>query len=482
MRRVLVDLLFFTGTKGGMESYVREVYSRLTADDPELEYLGYRIERARRHPSPVVPRKPRRLGGERRGPCRVGTERTLLGRTRGPSPRCRRGALSREFRSRGARACPVVLTVHDLLAFRHPEYVPGAYARILRTMIRLAARSARRILTVSRAIARRHRRIPRRAGGTHAGDPAGGLDDQRLRTRAPIDADLLLAVGNRMPHKGFETLLEALAESTPTIGRSLVITGSHGDDPLAPLVERLGLDDHVDLRGWLSRDELDHLYAESTVLVFPTRFEGFGLPPLEAMARGCPVIVSDLPVLREVAGDAAVYVDPADPEAIARAIRSLLDSPAISSGCRRRASTAPADSPGSGPPPRPARHCSRCFPACGLGSVLAGSDRARGISRLRVDRTSATEQRLHRAVAASVLPLPLEPRERGAAQLRAALDRRDDGRTEHLGDASGATNPFTPGSIEFRRRVVLTRRRRHSACPPLPLPPRRVRSPRAPTG
>jgi glycosyltransferase involved in cell wall biosynthesis len=93
------------------------------------------------------------------------------------------------------------------------------------------------------------------------------------------------------------------------------------------VVERLGLRDHVDLRSWLSRDELDRLYAESTALVFPTRFEGFGLPPLEAMARGCPVIVSDIPVLHEVAGDAAVYVDADDPEAIANAIRSVLDSP-----------------------------------------------------------------------------------------------------------------------------------------------------------
>ena len=325
MRRVLVDLLFFTGTKGGMESYVREVYSRLTADDPELEYLGYASSELAAAGAPWFPG--RLIDSGVSGEDRVAWARSeLISVARAAS---RHGAdvvhCPANFGPLHSRV-PVVLTIHDLLAFRHPEYVPGAYARILRTMIRLAARSARRILTVSRASrddivafldvpAERVLVTPLAASTTS--------DSAPVRRRA----DLLLAVGNRMPHKGFQTLLEALTRIDVEHRPSLVITGSHGDDPLAPLVERLGLDDHVDLRGWLSRDELDHLYAESTVLVFPTRFEGFGLPPLDAMARGCPVIVSDLPVLREVAGDAAVYIDPADPEAIARAIRSLLDSP-----------------------------------------------------------------------------------------------------------------------------------------------------------
>jgi glycosyltransferase involved in cell wall biosynthesis len=151
--------------------------------------------------------------------------------------------------------------------------------------------------------------------------PPPGLDVARRD-------DLLLAVGNRMPHKGFETLLEALARIGSDRRPRLVITGGRGEDPLAPVVERLGLGDRVELRGWLGHDELERLYAEASALVFPTRFEGFGLPPLEAMARGCPVILSDLPVLREVAGDAGRYVDPADPEAIARAVLDVLDSPA----------------------------------------------------------------------------------------------------------------------------------------------------------
>jgi len=107
----------------------------------------------------------------------------------------------------------------------------------------------------------------------------------------------------------------------------LMITGSHGDDPLTPLVIELGLQNWVTLCGWLTPEALDTLYAESTLLVFPTFFEGFGLPVLEAMARGCPVVCSDIPVLHEVAGDAAVYVDSRDAIRLAESIGGLLSWP-----------------------------------------------------------------------------------------------------------------------------------------------------------
>lgn len=326
MRRVLVDLLFFTGTKGGMESYVHEVYSRLSREDPELEFLGYASTELAATDTSWFPGRVVESGTS--GEDRIAWARGEL------------FSVARAARRHGAdlvhcpanfgplrSRVPVVVTVHDLLAFRHPEYVPGAYSRILRTMIRLAARASTRVLTVSRAT--------RDDIVAYLGVPADRVVVTPLAgSRVVADAGAttrrdaeLLAVGNRMPHKGFETLLEALARIDAHERPHLTITGSHGDDPLAPVVERLGLRDSVTLRGWLGRDELERLYAESTALVFPTRFEGFGLPPLEAMARGCPVIVSDLPVMHEVAGDAAAYVDPHDPDAIAGAIRALLDSP-----------------------------------------------------------------------------------------------------------------------------------------------------------
>ncbi|WP_342000898.1 glycosyltransferase family 4 protein [Microbacterium sp. LWH7-1.2] len=328
-RRVMVDLQFFTGTKGGMESYAREVYTRLSPDDPELEYVAYVSRELASADMSWFPGLV--IASGVRGDDRAAWARgELFGVA--SAARAHGAALVHcpanfgPVRSR----VPVVLTIHDLLAFRHPEYVPGAYARVLRTMIRLAARAARRVVTVSGASRDDIVRLLGVPPGLIDVTPlAGSAHSPVERGVAPVRRDdLLLAVGNRMPHKGFETLLEALALIEPDERPTLVITGSHGEDPLAPIVRRLGLEASVQLREWLSRDELEELYAQATALVFPTRFEGFGLPPLEAMARGCPVIASDIPVVHEVAGDAAVYVDPADAEAIAAAIRALRDSPA----------------------------------------------------------------------------------------------------------------------------------------------------------
>lgn len=322
---VLVDLLFFTGTKGGMESYVREVYSRLSPDDPELRFVAYASTELAAAGAPWFPGEV--LDSGISGEDRVAWARGEL------------FAVDRAARRAGAALVhapanfgpalprvPVVVTVHDLLAFRHPEYVPGAYARIVKAMVRRIARVARRVLTVSEATRDDLERLLSVPEQRIDVVPLAGSAARPATDRPAVDrrGDLLLAVGNRMPHKNFERLLEALALIPESHRPTLVITGSHGDDPLRPVVERLGLGPWVQLRGWLERAELERLYAEATALVFPTLFEGFGLPTLEAMSRGCPVICSDLPVMREVAGDAAAYVDPEDPVAIATTIERVL--------------------------------------------------------------------------------------------------------------------------------------------------------------
>lgn len=221
--------------------------------------------------------------------------------------------------------------MHDLLPIRHPEFVPGPYAPVLKTLIRAAARTADVILADSRQTATDLREILRIAEHRIEVVPLAGPPAQIEEGKNEVirESRLLLALGNRLPHKNFAALLRALAlipgESRPR----LVITGSHGDDPLAPLVASLGLEDSVELRGWLTDDEMQNLYARASATVVPTLFEGFGLPVLEAMTRGCPVICSDIPVLHEVAGAAALYFDPTSSQAIADAIRTALDSPEL---------------------------------------------------------------------------------------------------------------------------------------------------------
>ncbi|HEX4725041.1 MAG TPA: glycosyltransferase family 1 protein, partial [Pseudonocardiaceae bacterium] len=103
------------------------------------------------------------------------------------------------------------------------------------------------------------------------------------------------------------------------------------------------LQDDVELLGWVSEDELAARYDHASAYVFPTLFEGFGLPVLEAMARGCPVLGSDIPVLHEVGGDDMSYFDPLDPAAIAVAVRKLVNDPdarsALAVAGRKRAAT-----------------------------------------------------------------------------------------------------------------------------------------------
>src|SRR5215213_8016876 len=123
-------------------------------------------------------------------------------------------------------------------------------------------------------------------------------------------APFLLYPASPWPHKNHARLLEAFTlvrRERPEL--RLVLTGSgHGVLP-----------DGVESVGYVTQDELASLYRRASALVFPSLYEGFGQPPLEAMACGCPVACSDLPPLREVCGDAAVYFDPEDPEAIAAA-------------------------------------------------------------------------------------------------------------------------------------------------------------------
>ncbi|MWB98841.1 glycosyltransferase family 4 protein [Agromyces seonyuensis] len=324
MTRVLVDLLFFTGAKGGMESYVRQVYSHIADGADDVEFVGLASRELAQTGAEWFPG--RLVDSGISGEDRIAWARGELFAV--PSAARRLGAdVVHAPANLGPwrSSVPVVLTVHDLLPFVHPEWVPGPYAPVLRALVRGAARAASRILTISAATGADLESVLHIPASRITTVPlAGSVPSASAGPRRP---DLLLAVGNRMPHKGFETLLEALARIPADRRPHLVVTGSRGEDPLAPVVARLGLDPWVDLVGWITAAELDGLYGSATALVFPTRFEGFGLPVLEAMSRGCPVLCSDLPVLREVGGDAAGYFDPTDPSAIARSIEALLADP-----------------------------------------------------------------------------------------------------------------------------------------------------------
>jgi glycosyltransferase involved in cell wall biosynthesis len=144
-----------------------------------------------------------------------------------------------------------------------------------------------------------------------------GLNHERFELGDKERKEQVLFVGNLMPHKNLIRLLEAF-----TIVRRkfphlrLKIAGD--------IKQQLPITEHVDILGKVSDEEVVHLYQESMITVHPSLYEGFGLPPLEAMSCGCPAIVSQMASLPEVCGDAALYVNPLDPHNIAGAIERLL--------------------------------------------------------------------------------------------------------------------------------------------------------------
>ncbi|MGY1858392.1 glycosyltransferase family 4 protein [Modestobacter sp. SYSU DS0290] len=343
--RVAVDLVYLTGRKGGTETYGRELYRQLAEVAPDLRFHGLvNRESGRRAPEwfpGSVTRVP--VSGEQRAWWAAG-EAALVG----PVARARGADVLHCPANFGpvVRLLPTVVTVHDLLSYRHPE-IAGPLARGVSLLSGRAARAATRVLTDSRASAADIEQF--------LGLPAARVDVVPLAAaappvlpsgerRAPGARRTVLTTGNRLPHKNHEGLLRAWAAIPAQERPLLVVTGGprSGADPLQPLVDQLGLTGDVELRGWLSTEELEELYRQADLYVCPSRFEGFGLPLLEAMQRRCAVVASDIPVLREVGGDAVRYVDTTSATDLAGAVRALLADPGererlVTAGARRAA-------------------------------------------------------------------------------------------------------------------------------------------------
>ena len=158
---------------------------------------------------------------------------------------------------------------------------------------------------------------------------------ERTRIELGIDRPYVLALGTLEPRKNVPRLLEAwaLLPSELRAAHRLVLAGGEGwagaapSEPLERLLTRLGLGGEVRALGYVDDERLPALYAGASVFVYPSLGEGFGLPPVEAMACGVPVVASDRPALPEVLGDAAVLVDPESPARLASAIAGVLGDP-----------------------------------------------------------------------------------------------------------------------------------------------------------
>jgi glycosyltransferase involved in cell wall biosynthesis len=239
--------------------------------------------------------------------------------------------------------CRTVVTIHDCIHLRFPEYLPNRAAFVYaHAMIRLAARKADRVLTVSDASKRDILHYtgvaPDKVVVVHNGLDArfAAVPDaeamDRVRQRFQLDHPFVLYVGNIKPHKNLERLIAAFASmrADGPDGLKLVVIGDETSKHpgLRQAVHRHRLDKHVRFFGFQPAATLVTFYRLARAFVFPSLYEGFGLPPLEAMANETPVVTSNVSSLPEVAGDAALLVDPYDVASIADGIRrAVTDEP-----------------------------------------------------------------------------------------------------------------------------------------------------------
>jgi glycosyltransferase involved in cell wall biosynthesis len=240
---------------------------------------------------------------------------------------------------------PQVSVVHDLL----PRLFPDQYARqqyYFRFFVPWVLRVSRAVVADSEAtrqeVLRHYALPPDKIRVVYPGYDASTFRCDEGSPAPPSgEPPYVLYVGNLLPHKNVFRLLEAFAMVRAKRDCRLVIRGDGRADYLQALRDRaaaLGVAETVSVIGYVPEPALRALYAGATAFIFPSLGEGFGLPLLEAMACGTPVVTSDRSALPEVAGGAALTVDPTDTAALATAIEQVLSDPGLREGLRRRGS------------------------------------------------------------------------------------------------------------------------------------------------
>jgi glycosyltransferase involved in cell wall biosynthesis len=340
-----VNALYFVPGGGGVETYLRELLSALAEIDQRNRYVVFTSREADPQSVPAAPNfvrvpqpvkatsRPTRLIWEQTGlPVHAATFKldAML------NPSCTAPLFC---------VCPQVTVFHDLRYKRHPETFGWLELLGYRFWLAWSPRVSSRLLVDSAAAAADlhdyYPRLDSKVSVVPLGvDPAFYALAERRRPEP-----FLLSASVLRPHKNVDCLLRAFAifrEAHPDF--RLVVCGKHDShaDALLELRSRLNLDAAVDFPGWIPRHALYDLYARAWAFVFPSLFEGFGLPLVEAMAAGIPVACSSIEPLVSIAGGAALHFDPKDVLELASALARVAEDNGLrarlSRAGRRRAS------------------------------------------------------------------------------------------------------------------------------------------------
>jgi glycosyltransferase involved in cell wall biosynthesis len=237
-----------------------------------------------------------------------------------------------------------VATIHDVIYRLFPAAHTALRARAMSVLVPLSARRSHRIIVPSEStksdIVQRLHIAPSKIDvvqlgvGSHPVAPTGTGE---VRRRLGLEGrELVLTASAKRPHKNLTRLLDAWALLPPATRPVLVLPGypTPHEEELRRHAAYLGLEPDTRFLGWVSPADLEALYALASCFVFPSLYEGFGLPVLEAMARGVPVACSDSGSLAEVAGDGALLFDPESPKAIAQAVQRIFEDVELASRLR----------------------------------------------------------------------------------------------------------------------------------------------------
>lgn len=233
-----------------------------------------------------------------------------------------------------------IITLHDIAVFSHPEWFSSSYSLWKRTLIPRVAKRAKGILTVSKfskSVICTHLDIsPQKIKAVYNGvdtnrfKPAAAPAIQNVRQKYNLNTPYLLTLGSLDPRKNFKRTVEAwnrCREQEKMKGFVLAIAGGSNANFSSPELNLSG--DATRLLGYVEEEDLPALYSGAAGFLLPSLFEGFGLPVIEAMACGTPVITSNTTALDEISADAALKVTPTDTNSIKEAIMELLDSPSL---------------------------------------------------------------------------------------------------------------------------------------------------------